>query len=395
MLNKDRRAITAEHHFSHLPMSGVIRQRIKRLLIALFSLVIIHVIAMMAVEDLSLLEAFWLTFTTLATVGYGDISPQTPWGRLITVAVMYIMAITVLTLIVSDYIEYRFYRRERILTGRWRYKMKNHIVIINTPKHGGQQYFLRLSSQIRAVPGYESVPIQILTQQYPEGLPPELRDAGLVHYHGSGGDPQALRAVNIIDARHIIVLAPDESDPNSDSVTFNIAHRLNDLKLCHRATLECVRDEDRHRYTSMGIRTVIRPVRTYPEIMVRAVISPGSEKVLEDLFNYQNDHPHRYELALDDLTWADIVSALIRHGIGTALAYIDHENQVVCHPEADKEVEGRGLIVLVKSADTPPTEELVDALDRYRAFLERWHNLQEDRPQDHQPVPKARTDKQD
>lgn len=390
MLNKDRRAVSAEHHFSHLPMSGVIRKRIKRLFLILLSLVTIHVITMMALEDLSLLEAIWLSFTTLATVGYGDISPQTPWGRMITIAVMYIMAITVLTLIVSDYIEYRFYRRERILTGRWRYQLKNHIVIINTPKHGGQQYFLRISSQIRAVPGYESMPIQILTQQYPEGLPPELRDAGLVHYHGSGGDPQALRAVNIIDARHIIVLAPDETDPNSDSITFNIAHRLNDLKLGHRATLECIRDEDRHRYTSMGIRTVIRPVRTYPEIMVRAVISPGSEKVLEDLFNYQNDHPHRYELNLDDLTWADIVSALIRHGIGTALAYINQEDRVVCHPEPDEEVEGRGLIVLVKSADTPPVEELVDALDRYRTFLERWHNLQGERP-----APTAPTDKAD
>lgn len=255
--------------------------------------------------------------------------------------------------------------------------MKNHIVIINTPLHGGSQYFLRLCSQIRAVPGYESIPIQILTRQYPEGLPPEMRDAGLVHYHGSGNDPQALRAVNVIDAKYIIVLAPDESDPDSDSATFNIAHRLSELKLCHRVTLECVRDEDRHRYTDLGIRTVIRPVRTYPEIMVRAVVSPGSEKVLEDLFNYQQDHPHRYELPLDDLTWADIVSALIRHGIGTALAYIDSEDRVVCHPEANDEVEGKGLIVLVKSSTTPPVEELIDALDRYHAFIERWHNLQD------------------
>ncbi|WP_203143824.1 potassium channel protein [Marinobacter mangrovi] len=375
MLNKDRRAVTAEHHFTHLPMSGVIRQRLKRLMLILVGLVAFHVVAMMVFEKLSFLDAFWLTFTTLATVGYGDLSPATAMGRLITVAVMYILAITVLTLIVSDYIEYRFYRRERIITGRWRYNMKNHIVIINTPMHGGSAYFLRLSSQIRAVPGYETIPIQIVTQQYPEGLPTELRDAGLVHYHGSGNDPQALRAVNVIDARYIIVLAPDEADPDSDSITFSIASRLSDLQLGHRVTLECVRDEDRPRYRDLGIRTVIRPVRTYPEIMVRAVISPGSEKVLEDLFNYQQDHPHRYELPLDDLNWADIVSALIRHGIGTALAYIDENDDVVCHPDPNQEVEGKALIVLVKSSETPPVEELIDALDRYRAFLERWHNL--------------------
>ena len=87
--------------------------------------------------------------------------------------------------------------------------------------------------------------------------------------------------------------------------------------------------------------------------MVRAVVSPGTEKVLEDMFNYEQDHPHRYNLTLDDLIWSDIVSALIRHGIGTALAYIDDNDNVVCHPEPNEEVEGKGLIVLVKSSETP------------------------------------------
>ncbi|WP_347710214.1 potassium channel family protein [Marinobacter sp. BGYM27] len=345
------------------------------MILVLLGLLAFQVCMLMVVEGMSFLEAIWLTFTTLATVGYGDISPVTPLGRVLTVIVMYIMAITVLTLLVSDYIEYRFYRRERIVTGRWRYSMKDHIVIINTPKNGGSQYFIRLASQIRAVPGYESIPIQVLTRQYPDGLPSEVRDAGIVHYHGSGSDANAMRAVNIIDARYIIVLAPDSSDADSDSVTFDIAHRLSEMQLANRVTLECVNDENRQRFTSLGILTVIRPVRTYPEIMVRAVISPGSEKVLEDLFNYQHDHPHRYELPLDDLSWADIVSALIRHGIGTALAYINADNEVICHPDANKEVEGKALIVLVKSNNTPPVDDLIDALGRYRAFLERYNTM--------------------
>jgi len=115
-------------------------------------------------------------------------------------------------------------------------------------------------------------------------------------------------------------------------------------------------------------------VRTYPEIMVRSVVAPGSEKVLEDMFNYEHDHPHRYDLKLDDLNWADIVSALIRHGIGTALAYIDNDDQVVCHPPTNEEIKGKGLIVLVRSADTPGVEVVQEALDRYRAFLASWHD---------------------
>lgn len=370
------RPLNPEHQLTHLPMAGIVKARIKRLFLILLGMITFQVLLLWAVEDLSLFEALWLTMTTLVTVGYGDFAPETTIGRISTMAVMFIAAITMLTLIVSDYIEYRFYRRERIITGRWVYKMRDHIVIINTPRQGGAQYFMRIVTQIRAVPHYESCPIQILTREYPNGLPAELKDLGVTHFHGSGADPEALSAVHAGSARHILLLALDETDPGSDSFTFDIAHRLEELNLAGKVTLECVRDENRPRFKALKVRSIIRPVRTYPEIMVRAVISPGSEKVLEDLFNYQQDHPHRYELELDDLTWADIVSALIRHGIGTALAYIDHDGEVICHPETEVEVEGKGLIVLVKSRETPDVEVVEEALERYRQFIEKWHAMQ-------------------
>lgn len=373
---RNRRPLNPEHAQSHLPMGGLLLNRIQRLFIILACLLMAQVLIIWAAEPLSLLEAIWLTMTTLVTVGYGDYAPETVIGRLSTIVLMFLTAITLLTLIVSDYIEYRFYRRERILTGRWIYKMNEHIVIINTPRSGGEQYFMRFASQIRSVPEYHTVPIMILTRQFPGGLPAELADSGVVHFHGSGNDPEALKAVHAGSAKHIIVLAADESDPSSDSLTFDIAHRLTESNLGYRTTVECVSDRNRDRFKALGVRTIIRPVRTYPEIMVRAVVAPGSEKVLEDMFNYERDHPHRYDLQLDDLIWADIVSALVRHGIGTALAYIDHDDEVVCHPDTNKEVEGKGLIVLVRSTDTPDVSVVEEALERYRAFLKQWGELQ-------------------
>lgn len=373
----NRRPLNPEHELTHLPMSGIIRSRLKRLFLILFGLIATHTVILWAAEPLSLPEAVWLAMTTLTTVGYGDFAPRTLTGRLSTIVLIYITAITLLTLIISDYIEYRFYRRERILTGRWRYDMRNHVLIINTPGRGGEQYFMRIATQLRSVPGYESIPIMLLTQAYPGGLPPELRDLGLIHYHGSGANEADLKAAHAGEARHILLLALDETDPDSDSYTFDIAHRLSELNLASKTTAECVRDDNRQRFRSIGIRSTIRPVRTYPEIMVRAVVSPGTEKVLEDMFNYERDHPHRYNLTLDDLIWSDIVSALIRHGIGTALAYIDDNDNVVCHPDPGDEVEGKGLIVLVKSSETPDVSAVEEALERYRQFLEKWHTMHE------------------
>ncbi|HTN33711.1 MAG TPA: potassium channel family protein [Marinobacter sp.] len=376
-MQRYRRPLNPEHERTHLPMGSLIRHRMKRLFLILAGLLCLQVLVIWAAEDFSLFEAIWVTMTTVATVGYGDIAPQTYVGRISTILLLFVGAITLLTFIISDFIEYRFYRRERILTGRWIYKMKNHIIVINTPQHGGALYFKRFATQVRAVPGYETTPIILLTREFPNGLPAELSDMGIVHYHGSGFDPEALKAVHAGDARHIVVLAVNESDPLSDSMTFDIAHRLCESNLGQQTTIECVTDANRSRIKALGIRTVIRPVRTYPEIMVRSVVAPGTEAVLEDMFNYEQDHPHRYELTLDDLNWADIVSALIRHGIGTALAYINDDNEIICHPPVVDEIKGKGLIVLVKSLNTPTLDVVEEALARYRVFLEKWRNLQE------------------
>lgn len=376
-MQRNRRPLNPEHTHSHLPMGGLIRKRMKNLVAILVGLLTFQVLVIWAAEDLTLFESIWITMTTVSTVGYGDYAPKTWTGRLSTILVLFLGAITVITLIVSDFIEHRFYRRERILRGLWIYKMKDHIVIINTPKSGGEQYFMRFASQIRSIPGYESIPIMLLTREFPNGLTPQLADMRLVHFHGAGYDPNALQAVHAGSARHIIILANDESEANSDSMTFDIAHRLSELNLGRQTTAECVTDVNRSRLKALGVRAVIRPVRTYPEIMVRAVVSPGSEKVLEDLFNYEHDHPHRYDLPLEDLNWADIVSALIRHGIGTALAYIDDNGEVFCQPSINDPIKGKGLIVLVRSSNTPSLEVVEEAMDRYRKFLEKWRKSQE------------------
>ena len=245
---RNRRPLNPEHSQPHLPMGGLIRKRIKRLFLALGALVSAQILILWAAEPLSFFEAVWLTMTTLVTVGYGDYAPVTAIGRISTVVLMFVTAITLLTLIVSDYIEYRFYRRERILSGRWIYNMKDHIVIINTPRTGGEQYFMRFATQIRSIPEYHTVPIMLLTRQFPGGLPAELRDCGMVHFHGAGNDPEALKSVHAGSARHVIVLAADESDPFSDSLTFDIAHRLAESNLGGKTTVECVSDANRDRF---------------------------------------------------------------------------------------------------------------------------------------------------
>jgi voltage-gated potassium channel len=64
-------------------------------------------------EGLTLLEAFYMTITTITTVGYGDITPQTFHGRIFTMGLILAgvgVALYVLTRIIESVMEERFTR---------------------------------------------------------------------------------------------------------------------------------------------------------------------------------------------------------------------------------------------------------------------------------------------
>src|ERR1044071_366557 len=58
--------------------------------VALVALTVSGTAAYMAIEGLSLVDALYLTTVTISTVGYGDIVPVTPAGRLLTVALIFL-----------------------------------------------------------------------------------------------------------------------------------------------------------------------------------------------------------------------------------------------------------------------------------------------------------------
>lgn len=240
--------------------------------------------------------------------------------------------------------------------------MKDHIVIINTPTHNAEQYFERLISQFRAVTDYSEIPIQLLTPAYPDGLHPSLQKLGVVHYSGNAINEDNLSAVNINDASQVIILASDETDMMSDSYTFDILHRLKEMQVTGNLLVECVDDKNRKRFLDAGANSVIRPIRAYPELIVRAIVAPGCEKVLENLFTHGGNHTRRYDVSIENIVWSKIVCALINKNIGTALAYLDHQGNVVTDPSPSCKIEASGLILLIREQHIPTDEEVIIAV---------------------------------
>ncbi|MFT2099065.1 ion channel [Marinomonas sp. 2405UD66-6] len=336
---------------------------LKKRFLLLIGVIALHSLAMVFFEDLDWWQAFWLTMTSASTTGYGDISAATFWGQFSTILLIYGMGITLLAQIASDYVELRLTKKEMRVKGviRWN-EMQNHILIINTPKYDSERYLGLLVSQITQTPELADTPIQILTTAFPEGLPLELRSQGVVHHTGDALSDGMLLAAGADKAKYIIVLSPDAQDSLSDSLTFDILHRIQALQPSAFIMAEAINDSNRPRFRSAGANAVIRPVRAYPEMLVRSLMAPGTEQVLEDLFRHQGDHTIRLNIQLANVTWAKVVTTLIQKNIGTALGYIQENGDVVTHPQTHAVINATGLIVLINDDQVIPSLDEIGKL---------------------------------
>ena len=318
------------------------------LVIYLAAIGVLHIAAMIVFEGLSLGDAAWLTMTTVTTVGYGDVSAASAAGRMSTVVLLYIGGIFALAKGAGDYFDYRASKRLDKIQGRWRWNLQDHVLLINAPATGASLYFETLVRELRTTEWGGKRDVLILTEDWPDGMPVALQRLDVVHVHGSGTSQEALEAADAARAAVVIVLAR-MAEAQSDGVTFDIVHRLGDLGCEGSILVECVDDRNRDRLRDAGASAVLRPMRGYPEMMVRAVIAPGSEQIIVDLFTSGGDECVRYDVGIEGVSWGVLAAALIGKGVGTPIAYADSETgAITSNPLAAQTINARAVYLLVK-----------------------------------------------
>jgi len=333
-----------------------IRARVVRLLLTLVAVCCVHAIAIAYIESIALADAFWLTLTTVTTVGYGDISAATPLGRITTVVFLYMLGISLLAQVAGEFVEYRIERRNRMITGQWRWRgMKDHLLIINVPIEDTSRYLSRFIAQIRSTPEIKDMPVQLLTPLFDGGLPNTLREIGAVHRCAQPDSIAELELCNVQSARFILLLASDSNNQASDAMTLNLLILLKELGVKIPILAEAVEDANRERFIRYGATSVLRPVRAYPEIMVRAMVAPGAEVIMEDLFSYGGVYPKRINVRIEG-RWGEIANKVIQHDFGVPIGYVSCSNRVESSPATDHDVDAIALILIVS-----PEHEVTDA----------------------------------
>ena len=352
--NRRSQALLADQHT---------KAKLGRLLAFLLSILMLHTVLMMNLEGLVFMDALWLSVTSITTVGYGDFSASTTAGRLATTALIYLVGIWLLAQLAGEFLDYRALKREKMIKGLWRWKrMQPHILIINTPARDGERYLIRLVEQIKQTPDLGHLPVNIVTTGFSEGLPNTLRELDVVHYHIDVHQAINLNEVHINQANYVLILAQDEEDIRSDSLTLDLLDRLNRANCKPFVLAECLLDANRERFMALGADAVIRPVRGYPELAVRALSAPGTERVLENLFTHEGASTHRLNIELHNRVWKDIVCKLAEKGLGTALGYVTTENNIITQPDFNKTIHAKAILVMVNQDKLPTLSSFKSAL---------------------------------
>jgi len=78
----------------------------------LVAVLFIGMVGLMVIEDFSPLDAFYFLIVTIATVGYGDLHPLTPLGKMLVIAII-LVGVGCFVGVVANAIEYMIEKRER------------------------------------------------------------------------------------------------------------------------------------------------------------------------------------------------------------------------------------------------------------------------------------------
>lgn len=180
-------------------------RRVLRAIAGLLAINAFGTVGYMWIEDLSFLDALYMTVITVATVGYGEVQPLHPAGRIFTIVLIVVAASTaayLFTQIAQALVETSL---REVLSRRAMDKqiaaLANHVIVCG---------FGRMGHVVAEELARNGVPIVIVEND--PAREPALQAAGYPYVIGSAASDDVLLLAGIRRARAVVVGTASDSD---------------------------------------------------------------------------------------------------------------------------------------------------------------------------------------
>jgi voltage-gated potassium channel len=246
----------------------ILTSKLKIALLILFTVFIVGTIGFHSIEKWSFIDSFYVTITTLSTVGYGDFTPRTAEGKFFTVFIIIFGVGTMfysLVLMAETFVEARL----RSLLGRGKLekiikKMNNHYIICG----GGRIGFLICRELIAG-----KMPCVVIDNN-PEVIQ-RAQDEGFICFKGDATQDKILIAAGIKRAKGIVCVLP--SDAENLYVILTAKELNQQIYIMSRSEEE----ESEHRLIRAGADRVMSPYTLGGMRMAMAILRPAMLDFIE------------------------------------------------------------------------------------------------------------------
>jgi voltage-gated potassium channel len=259
-------------------------------------------------DGLSLLDCFYYAVVTLSTTGYGDITPVTPEARLVNVLVITPARVLFLIILVGTTLEVLTDQyRNSLRVGRWRRKLKDHIIVCGYGTKGRAAVAALLES------GWDKNRI-VVVESRSEGVRQATAN-GLAAVEGNATRSSVLNEADVKNCKAVLIAT------DSDEASVLISLTVRQLTAGQVRIIAAVREQENAALLKQsGAHHVIVSSATAGRLLGLTTTAPPLIDVVEDLLTPGQGmalamrSAERSEVGQNPRELATLVVALIRRG---------------------------------------------------------------------------------
>lgn len=261
--------------------------------LALF-LIVFSSITMRAAEPETFprfIDALWWTMTTLVTVGYGDYFPESDFGRIFTMLLLYTFGIGAMGIIIGKVFEsfsmYRKWKEE----GRLTYSGKGHYILIGASKE-------KLENVVEEIL-HSKQKYDVVIVDHSEKTPMEHERVHFVS--GNPAEEEVLMKANILEAKSVAIFSDDRNDhaEYSDGKTLLIASRVEHISKKYEKSIYTIVEIKKDKHVSLfehaNVDELILSNDSISRLMAHAAINHGSSKLFNQMLS-SSEGENLYEI---------------------------------------------------------------------------------------------------
>jgi voltage-gated potassium channel len=313
-------------------------KRISKVLLLVLFVVFLGVAGFMLIEGLSLIEAFYLTASTLTTVGYGDLVPVTEDGRIFAsflmifgVGIVLYASWNIIGLLVEEEISdiLGMVRMQKNIKA-----MKGHVVVCGFGAVGRRAVEVLRNGGVRDI---------VVVEKDPD-VAEEVARMGIPVIKGDATLESVLMEANVENALGFLAALNDDAENLMASMT---AKDLNEgINIIARAKT----DHCRKKLERIGVNRVVSPELTGGTKMARAILHPGVADFMHMLIEDTGIEIGIEEVRVmegDKLAGKTIGESAIRSKTGVSVMGIKKDEKLKIHPRSDTKIEPGDVLILL------------------------------------------------